>query len=195
MLSVLTEGKQCHESETVPVRSHVPMDLHAAAYTGPVVCVQVGRPRPNFFYRCFPDGVESWKDGPVQGQREPVCHANNERDVVDGYKSFPSGAHLLLRAGRARDEGNPVDGFKSCLLEKPRCSLVSLLALLACSLRSWSLAATWQTFLSCFLSLFLLPGDNAVCMFVHARAVMRDAAISPSAGRPRAFPVQRRRVR
>lgn len=51
----------------------------------------MGRPRPNFFYRCFPDGVVHWKDIGTNGLHEPECHPTDARDVIDGYKSFPSG--------------------------------------------------------------------------------------------------------
>nr|KYP75125.1 Lipid phosphate phosphatase 1 [Cajanus cajan] len=45
----------------------------------------VGRPRPDFFWRCFPDGVEAYdKWGGV------VCHGK-ESDIKEGHKSFPSG--------------------------------------------------------------------------------------------------------
>ncbi|BAT93814.1 hypothetical protein LR48_Vigan02g243300 [Vigna angularis] len=45
----------------------------------------VGRPRPDFFWRCFPDGVENYdKWGDV------VCHGK-ESDIKEGHKSFPSG--------------------------------------------------------------------------------------------------------
>ncbi|KAI4357739.1 hypothetical protein L6164_001670 [Bauhinia variegata] len=45
----------------------------------------VGRPRPDFFWRCFPDGVENYdKWGGV------VCHGKDS-DIKEGHKSFPSG--------------------------------------------------------------------------------------------------------
>lgn len=45
----------------------------------------VGRPRPDFFWRCFPDGKDFYdKWGNV------VCHGK-EADIKEGHKSFPSG--------------------------------------------------------------------------------------------------------
>ncbi|KAM7484598.1 hypothetical protein LguiA_000607 [Lonicera macranthoides] len=45
----------------------------------------VGRPRPDFFWRCFPDGVDVYdRIGDV------ICHGKDS-DLKDGYKSFPSG--------------------------------------------------------------------------------------------------------
>ncbi|XP_016899845.2 putative lipid phosphate phosphatase 3, chloroplastic isoform X2 [Cucumis melo] len=53
----------------------------------------VGWPRPDFFWRCFPDGNEVYdRLGNV------VCHGKKSF-VLDGYKSFPSGhASCLLVA-------------------------------------------------------------------------------------------------
>ncbi|XP_008243290.1 PREDICTED: lipid phosphate phosphatase 2-like isoform X1 [Prunus mume] len=45
----------------------------------------VGRPRPDFFWRCFPDGKDVYdKWGGV------LCHGEDS-DIKEGHKSFPSG--------------------------------------------------------------------------------------------------------
>ncbi|XAR52457.1 Phosphatidate phosphatase [Bertholletia excelsa] len=45
----------------------------------------VGRPRPDFFWRCFPDGIDKYdKWGDV------ICHGKDS-DIKEGHKSFPSG--------------------------------------------------------------------------------------------------------
>ncbi|KAM7266903.1 hypothetical protein ACFE04_009069 [Oxalis oulophora] len=46
----------------------------------------VGRPRPNFFWRCFPDGKAVFDS--VTG--DVICHGDPKL-IKEGYKSFPSG--------------------------------------------------------------------------------------------------------
>ncbi|KAG2612796.1 lipid phosphate phosphatase 2-like [Panicum virgatum] len=46
----------------------------------------VGRPRPNFFWRCFPDGMPRYDNV----TREVICHGD-PAVIKEGYKSFPSG--------------------------------------------------------------------------------------------------------
>ncbi|KAL2622401.1 hypothetical protein R1flu_002606 [Riccia fluitans] len=47
----------------------------------------VGRPRPDFFFRCFPDGNVQYTQDLIQ---EVIC-TGKESDIREGYKSFPSG--------------------------------------------------------------------------------------------------------
>ncbi|VAI89066.1 unnamed protein product [Triticum turgidum subsp. durum] len=46
----------------------------------------VGRPRPDFFWRCFPDGVPKYNNV----TRDVICDGK-PGVIKEGYKSFPSG--------------------------------------------------------------------------------------------------------
>ncbi|CAL4955268.1 unnamed protein product [Urochloa decumbens] len=63
--------------------------LFAALITGVLTDAikdAVGRPRPNFFWRCFPDGKAVY-DNITTGV---ICHGDPSV-IKEGYKSFPSG--------------------------------------------------------------------------------------------------------
>lgn len=55
--------------------------------------LQVGRPRPNFLARCFPDTGRE----PVFKLGVPQCQADNVAANTEGRKSFPSGARMFAR--------------------------------------------------------------------------------------------------
>ncbi|XP_026331909.1 phospholipid phosphatase 5-like [Hyposmocoma kahamanoa] len=55
--------------------------LSINAFITEIIKLAIGRPRPDFFYRCFPDGKMT----------EKLTCAKVTKDVIDGRKSFPSG--------------------------------------------------------------------------------------------------------
>ncbi|XP_077210612.1 lipid phosphate phosphatase 2-like isoform X2 [Tasmannia lanceolata] len=71
--------------------------LYSALITGVITSAikdTVGRPRPHFFWRCFPDGKEAYNNftGGV------ICHGE-DRLIREGHKSFPSGHTSCSFAG------------------------------------------------------------------------------------------------
>lgn len=72
--------------------------LYAVLITGVITDAikdAVGRPRPDFFWRCFPDGKEAY-DPARHG--DVICHGN-KGDIKEGHKSFPSGHSSWSFAG------------------------------------------------------------------------------------------------
>jgi len=57
--------------------------------------VTVGRPRPDFFYRCFPDGImilnNTTQTNELSGAYDLLNCTGNEHEINEGRKSFPSG--------------------------------------------------------------------------------------------------------
>uniref|UniRef100_A0A452ZS51 Phosphatidic acid phosphatase type 2/haloperoxidase domain-containing protein n=1 Tax=Aegilops tauschii subsp. strangulata TaxID=200361 RepID=A0A452ZS51_AEGTS len=80
----------CQEEECLrPAPRHTRRLLFSVLITGVLTDAikdGVGRPRPNFYYRCFPDGVPNYK----AVTRQVICHGD-AKVIKEGHKSFPSG--------------------------------------------------------------------------------------------------------
>ena len=80
-------------------------DLRAASWTWTLILclnglitsllkISVGRPRPDFYYRCFPDGVlvvNPLYSQPQNGSLEYFSCTGDLKVINEGRKSFPSG--------------------------------------------------------------------------------------------------------
>ncbi|CAI9096126.1 OLC1v1032205C1 [Oldenlandia corymbosa var. corymbosa] len=78
----------CRRKDVYDLHNSILGLLFAVLITGVITDAikdATGRPRPDFFWRCFPDGIDKYdKWGNV------ACHGK-ESDIREGHKSFPSG--------------------------------------------------------------------------------------------------------